>query len=221
MIRTRTFRNATLASAAFALVSAPAFAHHPLAGQPMETFAHGLLSGIGHPLLGFDHLFFVLAMGVAALFTGMPKSAPLAYIAAMMAGVGIAAAGIALPIVEPVIVLSLLVVGGVLLSGKALKFQTAVLLFAGAGLFHGAAFGGAIAAQESASAQVLVGYLLGLAALQWAMAVGAGMAAQKIWGAAEASNIQSRLAGAAVAGVGAFLALETIEGVVFSALGIG
>ena len=30
-----------------------AFAHHPMSGLPMETFTHGLLSGIGHPILGF------------------------------------------------------------------------------------------------------------------------------------------------------------------------
>jgi len=47
------------------LIASPAMAHHPLNGMPMETFAHGLLSGVGHPLLGFDHLFFVIAMGAA------------------------------------------------------------------------------------------------------------------------------------------------------------
>jgi urease accessory protein len=43
-----------------ALYSAPAFAHPPLAGMPLQTFAHGIPSGVGHPLLGFDHLFFVM-----------------------------------------------------------------------------------------------------------------------------------------------------------------
>jgi len=43
-----------------ALDAAPAFAHHPLAGMSLQTFAHGILSGVGHPLLGFDHLFFVM-----------------------------------------------------------------------------------------------------------------------------------------------------------------
>jgi len=36
------------------------FAHLPLAGMPLQTFAHGILPGVGHPLLGFDHLFFVM-----------------------------------------------------------------------------------------------------------------------------------------------------------------
>ena len=60
--------NIIRAAAALTLTfaAAPALAHHPLGGMPMETFTHGVLSGIGHPLLGFDHLFFVIAMGVAA-----------------------------------------------------------------------------------------------------------------------------------------------------------
>ena len=52
-----------LATAALALTATPALAHHPLAGAPMETFTHGMLSGIGHPILGFDHLFFIIAVG--------------------------------------------------------------------------------------------------------------------------------------------------------------
>ena len=73
---------------ALALVATatPALAHHPLGGMPMETFAHGLLSGVGHPLLGFDHLFFVIAVGIAALFTGAERLAPAAYIGAMLVG---------------------------------------------------------------------------------------------------------------------------------------
>ncbi|MGB0926172.1 MAG: HupE/UreJ family protein, partial [Pikeienuella sp.] len=74
-------KRALLIASAAAMAATPALAHHPLGGMPMETFAHGVLSGIGHPLLGFDHLFFVLAVGVAALFTGRALTAPLAFIA--------------------------------------------------------------------------------------------------------------------------------------------
>ena len=55
--------------------------------MPMETFDHGILSGIDHPLLGFDHLFFVLAVGIAALYTGKPKLAAGAYIVGLFAPV--------------------------------------------------------------------------------------------------------------------------------------
>lgn len=208
-----------LLAAAAALGATPALAHHPLAGEPMTTFAHGLLSGVGHPVLGFDHLFFVAAMGVAALWTGQRLLAPLAYVAAMMAGVALVYAGGALPLVEPVIVLSLLVLGAVAMSGRALGLTPAVVLFAGFGLFHGAAFGEPIGGVEAAAGgAVLTGYLLSLAVTQYAIALGAGLIAARVLGASSAASVNARMAGAAVAGVGVFLALELIEGPVVALL---
>lgn len=205
---------------AVALSASPALAHHPLGGMPMETFAHGVLSGIGHPLLGFDHLFFVIAVGIAALYTGRAKLAPAAYIAAMVGGVLLMASGTGLPLKEAVIALSLLVVGGIVLSGRALGVVPAMVLFAGFGLFHGSAFGDTIASQEAAmGAPVLIGYLLGLGIVQYAIALGAGWVAKTLWQATEATAIQARLAGAVVAGVGLYLSMENLEGAVLGALG--
>lgn len=211
-----------LLTAAVALAATPALAHHPLGGMPMETFAHGVMSGVGHPLLGFDHLFFVLAVGVAALFTGRALTAPLAFIAAMLVGVFLAVGGVHLPVVEPVIAVSLLVLGGLVARGKALGAPVAMAIFAGLGIFHGWAFGGSLAGQEGgAPAAVLVGYLLGLAAIQYAIAIGFGMIVEKVWNAKTADAISARLTGAVVAGVGAFLVLEVAEGTAFAALGLG
>ena len=201
------------ATAAAMFAATPALAHHPLGGLPMETFTHGVLSGVGHPVLGFDHLFFVIAMGVAALFTAHRYLTPAAYITAMLAGCGLMYAGIAMPLAETVIVASLLVMGGVVLSGRALGAGTAVALFAVFGLFHGSAFGGSIAAQEGGvSAAVLMGYLIGLGIIQYAIAIAAGWVVEKLLGASEATAVNARLVGAMVAGVGLFLGLETLEG---------
>ena len=201
-----------LTAAAATLAATPALAHHPLNGMPMETFAHGLLSGVGHPVLGFDHLFFVALMGIAALYTGRRFAAPLAYIAAMLAGCALMYAGLAMPLAETVIVLSLLVLGGWILSGRAMSLPVALALFAGFGLFHGSAFGGSIAGQEGGiGGAVLLGYLLGLGAIQYAIALGAGWLTEKVLGATEAGAINARLAGAMGAGVGLFLALEIVE----------
>lgn len=199
------------------VLAGPAAAHHPLNGVPMTTLAHGLLSGIGHPVLGFDHLFFVVAVGLAARFTAWPLVAPLAYLAAMAAGVGVVASGAALPLVEPLVLVSLLVAGGALAAGRRLP----LVIFAGFGLFHGAAFGDAIAGQEGASAAVLVGYLAGLVAVQWAIAVLAGLVAWRGFGIAAPDATGARLAGAAIAGAGLVLALEAGEGIALAALGLG
>ncbi len=208
-----------LLTATLALAATPALAHHPLGGAPMETFAHGLLSGVGHPILGFDHLFFVALVGIAALFTTRRAAAPAAYIAAMLVGCGLMYAGIAMPVQETVIAISLLVLGGVLLSGRAMGTTATLVLFAGFGLFHGSAFGGTVAAQEGGvGGAVLLGYLIGLGVVQYAIAMAAGWLAEKALGVTGAASINARLAGAAVAGVGVFLVLESAEGAALAAL---
>lgn len=210
-----------LAPAVFALSAVPAFAHHPLAGAPMETLTDGILSGLGHPLLGFDHLFFVLAIGIAALYTGRAQLATAAYIGAMMLGCLLMSFGLGLPVKEFVIGMSLLVVGSLILSGRALGLAPAVGLFAVFGLFHGSAFGDTIAAQEAgAGVAVLVGYLSGLGLLQYGLALLAGFVVHNLLQATEAGHMHARLAGAVVAGGGMFLTLENIEGLVFNMLGV-
>lgn len=200
------------AAAALIMAASPALAHHPLAGAPMVTFAHGLLSGIGHPVLGFDHLFFVIAMGIAARFTPRPMLAPAGYVAAMLLGCGLMYAGVGLPLKETVIALSLLVLGGVILSGRALSTGGAIAIFAGFGLFHGSALGDTLAVQEGgAGLPVLIGYLIGLGVVQYGIALAAGWAAARHLGASEARAINARLVGAMIAGIGLSLGLEAIE----------
>lgn len=205
-----------LAFAATALTALPALAHHPLGGAAMTTFQDGLFSGVGHPILGFDHLFFILALGVAAQAAGRALSAPFAFLGAMAFSVIAVANGFQPPFVEPLIAVSLLLLGLAMVRGRGLSTAPLLALFALAGLVHGAAFGDAIAGQEGgAGAPVLIGYLIGLVAIGWALSVAAGAVALRIGGGA------SRLAGAAVAGVGAFLILEVVEGAAFTALGLG
>jgi len=195
------------------LFASSAMAHHPLGGLPMETFTQGVLSGVGHPVLGFDHLFFVVIVGIAAAVTSNRLSAPGAYIVAMLAGCLLMIAGQGLPAKEVVIGLSLLVVGAIVLSGRALTMMPMLALFAAFGLFHGSAFGDSIVAQEAGmGAHVIVGYLIGLGVIQYLIAIGAGWVSRNVWKALDAKALQPRLAGAMVAGVGLFLTLENIEG---------
>jgi urease accessory protein len=217
-------RLSTAAAAALGatMAATPGLAHHPLAGAPMETLAQGLLSGLGHPVLGFDHLFFVAAVGVLAVFTGRAFLAPLGFIAGMLAGCVLIMAGVALPLVELAIAASLVILGAILMSGRALGLAPAMALFAGLGLFHGWAYGETITGQEGGmGAAVVAGYLIGLAAVQWAIAVAAGWAVSAGLKAASADALRARLAGGVVAGVGALLALEFAEGAAFAAMGIG
>jgi len=209
-----------IAAGAFFSLTTPALAHHPLGGMPMETFAHGLLSGIGHPVLGFDHLFFVVVVGIAALYTGRKLMAPAAYIVAMLAGCLMMSLGVGLPAKEIVIGLSLLALGAVVLSGRALSLIPALAIFAAFGLFHGSAFGDSLAGQEAGiGGAVLVGYLIGLGVVQYAIAVAAGWVVATVLKATEAKAVEARIAGAVVAGVGLFLTMENVEGIVFEVMG--
>ena len=215
-------KNFIRASAAVIALFTPtlAFAHHSLGGMPMVTFADGLLSGVGHPLLGFDHLFFVALVGIAAIYTKQRFTSPMVYIVAMLFGCYAISTGIGLPAKEVIIGLFLLTLGAVVLSDKALSLLPAIAIFAGFGLFHGSAFGDALASQEAGiGGQVLIGYLVGLSAIQYAIALGAGWLVAKVLGALTARAIQARLAGAVVAGVGLFLTLENVEGIVFDLMG--
>ena len=69
------------------------------------------------------------------------------------------------------------------------------------------------------SASVLVGYLLGLAAIQYVLSVAAGWLSTR--GIESAADIKPRLAGAVVAGVGTTFFLEGAETAVFASLGLG
>src|SRR5260370_4808082 len=58
------------------LITTSAFAHHVMGGEIPSTFIEGLLSGIGHPIIGPDHLAFLLAIGVAAGIGGFQLASP-------------------------------------------------------------------------------------------------------------------------------------------------
>ncbi len=207
---------------ACALIVLPgvAFANHPPDLAPEEMFTYGILSGIVYSVFGFEHLFFVLAAGLAAALAGRPYSAPAAYVVAMLGGTVLASTGMGLPIVETMIALSLLCLGGLLVWGRKARLGTTLGLFVGFGLFHGSDFGESPAAQEAGdSLEVLIGLLLGLAIVQYLVSAASARVARG-WAAEDrVGAFETRLAGSAVAGIGLFLVLETVLDSTFAILG--
>ncbi len=193
----------------FLLAAAPAFAHHPMGGGAPATFMQGLLSGIGHPVIGLDHFAFVVALGLAAAFMRTSWLPPLAAVIGMGAGCLFTVASIALPMVEAMVALSALLLGGMVLFGRQLPATASTVLFAFAGVFHGAAYGEAVIGAE---ATPIAAYLIGLAAVQMAIALGAAALARSIWKAGSAAALQPRLAGAVCAGIGLAFTVEVLEG---------
>lgn len=200
-------------AALIALSATPALAHHPMGGATPATLMEGLLSGFGHPMIGFDHLAFIVAMGIAAAFTPRPLLSPLAFVAATVAGCALLLAGVGLPLVEIFVTGSVVLAGAMVLSGRRFAPGLWLALFAAAGLFHGHAYGEAILGAE---ATPLVAYLVGFAAIQYAIAVGAGWVVRRVWRATDPAAIHPRLAGAVAAGVGLAFLIENIEGMLFA-----
>ena len=72
--------------------------HHPLGGAAPETMLHGFLSGVGHPLIGFDHLAFVVAIGVLAAFQTQRLVMPLGFVMGTVIGSLLTLAAVTLPL---------------------------------------------------------------------------------------------------------------------------
>ena len=206
-------RALALFPAVLAASASPALAHHAMGGQVPDTLATGLLSGLGHPVIGIDHLAFVIAAGLAAAFTGHRLLSPLAFVAATLAGCLLQVAGTTLPAAELVIALSVVAIGAVVISGRSIGSPALLGLFALAGLFHGWAYGGSIVGAEPTP---LIAYLVGFSAIQYGIVVGVGLLAVRLWNAAGPDAIRPRLAGAVVAGIGLTFLMEHVESLILA-----
>jgi len=193
----RLLRRTVLVTVPLLLAAAPASAHHVMGGKTPSTFIEGLLSGLGHPVIGLDHLAFLLAVGVVVGVGGLNLALPAVFVAAMAIGVAMHVIGIGLPAAEIIVALSVLLAGGLIARGRALPVAIWTTLFAVAGLFQGYAFGESISGAETAP---LGSYLLGLVAVQSALTVGIALVARRM--GAGVSELAPRLAGALIVGVG-------------------
>ena len=191
-------RGVLLAVSALLLLPLPSLAHHPMEGRVPATFAEGFLSGLAHPVIGLDHLAFVVAVGLLAAVSAWGAAIPVAFVVAAMVGTGLHLAEITLPAAELVIAASVLGFG-VLLALKD-RPQSAVIvgLAAVAGLFHGFAYGEAI---FGAQTMPLVAYLAGFTAVQLGIAIAAFLVGRQLVQRSTALLVQR--AGLVICGVGA------------------
>jgi urease accessory protein len=199
---------AALSVIPFFLMTASASAHHVMGGKMPTTFAEGFLSGLGHPVIGPDHLAFLLAIGVAVGVGGLSLVLPLLFVVASAIGVTLHVNGVNLPGAEIVVAASVLFAGFLIARGRALPVSLWAILFAAAGLFHGYAFGESIFGAERSP---LHAYLLGLIIVQSVLTVGTALLVRRRAGGVSA--IAPRLAGAVIIGVGlATLIAQLIPG---------
>jgi urease accessory protein len=204
-----------LAAAMILTTTGAALAHHPLGGMTPTGFAEGFLSGLGHPVIGFDHLAFVIAVGLIAAFHRNNVLMPAAFVAGTVGGALLTLAAVTLPFAELVITGSVIAGGAFAMRGRVTDLRVAGALAAGAGLFHGWAYGATIVGAEPTP---IFAYLAGFGMVQMAIAIGVAMLVKNIWKSLDAGALQPRLAGAAVAGVGIAYMVEIVEAVIFPAM---
>ena len=161
---TRPLRTTGAALLASLLMASPVLAHHPFGmGDSSQLSAwQGLLSGIGHPLLGPDHLLFVLAIA----FVGLKR--PMAWVIPLLS-IGLAGSVLSqfvplpdavAPWAEALVSLSLVVEGLIALS--AARAAWLLPLFG----LHGFLLGSTIVGAEATPlATYFLGLLLGQGAL--------------------------------------------------------
>lgn len=192
--------------AAVAAVPLPAMAHHAMGGAVPATTWEGLVSGIAHPVIGLDHLAFLIAAGVLA--AAAPRRGGVwalgAFLGAGVVGALLYLAGMGLGPVEAAVALSVLLVGAALLAPPTRLSAAApawlALSFAVAGLFHGHAYAEAVAGAGPAP---VAAYLLALVLMQASLGLGAMAVARRFEAGIDSTVPQRRWAGMAATVVGA------------------
>ena len=190
-------RTVVLACPALLLTLAPASAHHLMGGKMPSTFGEGLLSGLGHPVIGPDHLAFLIAVGIAVGVGGLSLALPVVFVAASAIGVALHVNAVDIPGAELIVASSVIVAGFLLARGRELPLAAWAALFGLAGLAHGYAYGESIFGAEPTP---LWAYLIGLVAIQSALSVGVALLTRR--SGTQVSALAPRLVGAAIVGVG-------------------
>jgi urease accessory protein len=170
-------------------------------GQIPATFVQGLLSGLGHPVIGLDHLAALIGVGLVSSRFARGLTLPAFWIVAMAAGIGLHLASADVPYGEVFVALSVVAIGMAATMRSTLPYSMMALLFAAGGAMHGYALGESIVGAESTP---LAAYLVGLVAIQLALTTGITYAARRLSaGSFLAPSLRLRLAGLAVIATGA------------------
>lgn len=196
----------TLAAWAVAAMPLRADAHHAMGNATPGNAFEGLVSGLAHPVIGVDHLLFILAIGAACYYFGQRAGTIVTVLAATIAGTGLHLYKATLAYPDAWVALSLVVLGILFFRGsRFLKTKAALAMFAIAGIAHGYAYGEAIVGAEPTP---LYAYLAGYTVVQLCIAF-AGYAAARYADAKRPSVQTLKALGGGLCGAGvAFLFLS-------------
>jgi urease accessory protein len=163
--------------------------------------AGGLLAGFMHPVLGWDHVAAMVAVGLWGAFLGAPAIwlLPIVFPLVMALGGAIAIAGVPLPGVETGIAASAVVLGIVVALGSRPPIWIAAWIVGAFAIFHGHAHGTELPAAADAVSYA-IGFVVGTGILH-AIGITLGLATK--W---DLGKVAVRAVGGAIAVAGlAFL----------------
>ena len=112
----------TLASiVAFLSAAEPALAHHVIDGKMPTSSFEGLMSGLGHPIIGLDHLAAVIAVGCLAASQWRGALMVIGYVVAMVIGAAAHIGEATVAGAEIFVALSVVALGLVLVRARPLR----------------------------------------------------------------------------------------------------
>jgi urease accessory protein len=199
----------------FLVAASPASAHHPMGGKIPSNFFEGFLSGLAHPVIGVDHLAFIVTIGLFAATKSQGIFIPLAFVLSAMLGAGIHLLGASLPVVELIVSTSILLFGILLTIKNSPNLLVMISLSSVAGLFHGYAYGEAIFGAQTTA---LVAYLAGFTVIQLVISSTAFFIGQKVLkGDFGQVSPNLRSAGLIICGIGAAFLASNISSLIIPA----
>lgn len=139
----------------FVLLANPALAHSG------DGYGGGFVAGFTHPILGWDHVAAMVAVGLWGAFLGSPAIwiLPVVFPLVMAVGAATGIAGIPLPAVETGIALSAVVLGLMIVLAARPPLWIAAVLVGAFAIFHGYAHGTELPSSVNAFAYA-VGFVI-------------------------------------------------------------
>ena len=175
-------------------------AYIPAAGaHSMGAEGGSFITGLTHPFMGLDHLLAMIAVGIWAAQIGGSAvwRLPLSFVVMIAVAASISANGYSLPVLEPLIAGSVVLLGLMVVLAIRLPVNLSMLLVGLFAVFHGYAHG---LEMPQASSAVLYGSGFVLAtALLHLIGIGLGMIAYR-------KHLLSRLSGTIITLAGLYLA---------------
>lgn len=195
------------------LAPLPAHAHHAMGGALPTNAFESAISGLAHPVIGIDHLAFVVLVGLLAARSGRTLATSASFAAATVVGCLLLLAGVTLPFTEVVIGGSVVTLGALLLRAYLPKGELLGIAVPVVGLFHGWAYGEAILGAETG---VIPAYLAGFGVIQFAIAAGVATLAIALRDGVGLAATRERITAAACMGIGCAVMIETVEAMAFT-----